>query len=307
MFKSVTKKAVIATAVLTMVVGASSALATSWKGNLVIDGSSTVYPLTAAVAEEFSIDNPNVKITVSESGTGTGMARFCNGEITIANASRLISDKEKTACQAKNITPYQFRVAYDGITVIVNQKNTWAKQLTMDQLKKMFQKDSTIKRWSDINPKWPAKAIKFYTPGSASGTFEFFTEHVNGTKKVQRVTQVVQSEDDNILVKGVAGSQYAIGYLGYGYYNENKATLNAVAVSSDAKTFVTATKSTIQNFKYPISRTLYVYVNKSKIQANKLENAFMKFYLKNAYDFSPEVGMIPLAKNLYTTESKKTK
>ena len=307
MFKSVTKKVVLATAVLTMVVGASSALATSWKGNLVIDGSSTVYPLTAAVAEEFSIDNPNVKITVSESGTGTGMARFCNGEITIANASRPISDKEKTACQAKNITPYQFRVAYDGITVIVNQKNTWAKQLTMDQLKRMFQKDSKIKRWSDINKKWPAKAIKFYTPGSASGTFEFFTEHVNGTKKVQRLDQVVQSEDDNILVKGVAGNQYSIGYLGYGYFKENQSTLNAVSVGVDSKTFVAPAKTSIQNNKYPISRTLYVYVNKSKVQANKLENAFMKYYLKNAYDFSSEVGMVPLSKNIYTVEGKKTK
>jgi phosphate transport system substrate-binding protein len=307
MFKSVTKKALIVTAALTMVVGAGSAFAQNWKGNVEIDGSSTVFPLTQAIAVEFGGQNPDVKITVGNAGTGAGMGRFCRGEINIADASRPISDSEKAACASNSITPVQYRVAFDGVTVVVNEKNTWAKKLTMDQLKKMFQKDSTVRLWSDVDPSWPKRVISFYSPSTAHGTYEYFTDKVNGTKKVQRLDQIVTAADTNGIVTGVAGNKYAIGYLGYDYYSTNKSTLNAVSVSEDGKTFVAPNKGSIQNFKYPISRTLYVYVNKKKVQANKVENAFMKFYLQNASDIAGDIGMVPLGNNLYKTELKKVK
>jgi phosphate transport system substrate-binding protein len=164
MFKTAIRKAIVTTSVLTMVVGAGSAFAANVSGSLTIDGSSTVFPLTSAIAEEFSIDNPDARVTVSESGTGTGISRFCNGEITIADASRKIKDTELAACSANNITPKEIQVGLDGVTIITNQKNTWAKKMSMAQLKALFEQNSKIKRWSDINKNWPKKVITFYTP-----------------------------------------------------------------------------------------------------------------------------------------------
>lgn len=311
MFKSVMKKTVLATVALSMVVSASGAMAASkLKGTITIDGSSTVYPLTAAVAEEFRIENKDVKITVSESGTGTGMTRFCNGEIVIADASRAINSKEVAACKAKGVTYQAFTVALDGITVVTNQGNTWAKEMTTDQLKAIFQKDSKISKWSDINAAWPNEEIKIYSPGAASGTYEFFTEHINKTKNVQRTANVTMSEDDNVLVKGVAGDKYAIGYFGFGYYLENKSKLNAVNLLDSAKKQTKAvepTRTTIISGSYTLARPLYVYVNTKVLKKGKLENEFMKFYMKNAATLSKEVLMVSLTSSQYKVEQKKVK
>jgi phosphate transport system substrate-binding protein len=266
--------------------------------------------LTAAVAEEFRIENKDVKITVSESGTGTGMTRFCNGEIVIADASRAINSKEVAACKAKGITYQAFTVALDGITVVTNQGNTWAKEMTTDQLKAIFQKDSKISKWSDINAAWPNEEIKIYSPGAASGTYEFFTEHINKTKNVQRTANVTMSEDDNVLVKGVAGDKYAIGYFGFGYYLENKSNLNAVNLLDSAKKQTKAvepTRTTIISGSYTLARPLYVYVNTKVLKKGKLENEFMKFYMKNAATLSKEVLMVSLTSSQYKVEQKKVK
>jgi phosphate transport system substrate-binding protein len=308
MLKTKFKKVALSALVLSMVVGSTSAFAASLKGKLEIDGSSTLFPLTSAIAEEFQLENKKVKPTVSESGTGTGIDRFCKGEITIADASRQIKPEEVAACTAKKIKFTEFKVALDGITVIVNQDNTWAKQLTTAQLKSLFEANSKITKWSDLNKKWPKKKISFFSPGAASGTFEFFTEHINGTKKVQRTANVTMSEDDNILVTGVAGDKYAIGYLGFGYYNENKKTLNAVAVKGAGnKDYVAPSLKTIKSFDYAISRNLYVYVDSSKLKKGSLENEFMRFYLESAAELAPEVSMVSLKAAQYKTELKKVK
>jgi phosphate transport system substrate-binding protein len=268
------------------------------KGTLAIDGSSTVYPLTAAIAEEFRNENKDVKITVSESGTGTGMSRLCEGEIKIADASRVITMQEKAECSKSGVTYTEWKVALDGITVVVNKDNTWVKQLSVAQLKAIFEQDSKVKRWSDIpgTTGFPNALIRLYTPGSASGTFEFFTEHINQTKKVQRLDQVTQSEDDNVLVKGVAGDTYAIGYFGYGYYKENKSKVKAIAISDTKRAIqpIVPTMKSIQDGSYTLSRPLYIYVNQQDMEKNEVVKAFVEFYKKNAETLAKEVQMIPV-------------
>lgn len=265
-------------------------------GTISIDGSSTLYPLTALAAEIFTTRNEGAKITVSESGTGSGMSRFCNGEITIANASRQISSDEVELCLQSGVQFQEIEVAVDGISVVVNKENTWITSLTLEQLKAIFEKDSAVKLWSDIpgTTGLPQKEIKIYSPGNASGTFEFFTEKVNGTKKVQRVENVTQSEDDNVLVRGIAGDKYGIGYLGFEYYNQNKDKLALLAVQSS--TTVLPTVGTIKSGEYPLSRPLFLYVDKTKMEEDTIENKFVKFYLEESYSFAEEVGMISIFK-----------
>lgn len=283
---------------LSVVLAGCSTSTSTLKGTLAIDGSSTVYPLTAAIAEEFHQDNPNVKITVSESGTGTGISRFCKGEIKVANASRLISEQEKAVCTKSAISYTEMQVALDGITVVVNKKNTWVKQLSVAQLKAIFEQGSTVKRWSDIpgTTGFPNEIIRLYTPGSASGTYEFFTEHINQTKKVQRLDQVTQSEDDNVLVKGVAGDHYAIGYFGYGYYQENKQSVIAIGITDEKRAVqpVVPTIKTIRDGSYTLARPLYMYVNQDEYKRNEVVQTFVDFYKNNAASLAKEVLMIPI-------------
>lgn len=265
-------------------------------GTISIDGSSTLYPLTSLAAEIFSTRNRNAKITVSESGTGSGMSRFCNGEITIANASREISSSEVELCLQSGVQYQEIEVAVDGISIVVNKDNDWVTSLTIEQLKSIFEKDSKVRMWSDIpgTSGLPQKEIKIYSPGNASGTFEFFTEKVNGTKKVQRVENVTQSEDDNVLVRGIAGDKYGIGYLGFEYYNQNKDKLDVLAIQDLAT--VLPTSSTIKSGEYPLSRPLFLYVDKTKLEADSIENEFIKFYIEESYSFAEEVGMISIFK-----------
>ena len=279
------------------------------KGSLDIDGSSTLYPLTAAVSEEFGNENKDVKITVSESGTGTGMERFCNGEIKIANASRPISDEEKAACEAKGVKFTELKVALDGITVVVNKKNTWAKELTVDQLKSIFEMNSKVTKWSDIpgTTGFPNEKISIYSPGSASGTFEFFTDHINKTKKVQRVTQLTQSEDDNVLVTGVAGDKYAIGYFGYGYFDENKNKVNDVKILDPEKAdkAVEPTEETIADGTYTLARPLYLYVDSEALKNDDVVKAFVSYYMDNTEALAADVLMVPLPEDQLADEQAK--
>jgi phosphate transport system substrate-binding protein len=304
-------KTIIAALALSVVlVGCGGNKATSnLKGSLDIDGSSTLYPLTAAVAEEFGTDNKNVKITVSESGTGSGMKRFCVGEIKVADASRPISDEEKAACEAKGIKFTELKVALDGITVVVNKNNTWAKELTVAQLKSIFEMNSKVTKWSDIpgTTGFPDEKINIYTPGSASGTFEFFTDHINGTKKVQRVTQVTQSEDDNVLVTGVAGDKYAIGYFGFGYYDENQKKVNDVKILDAAKAdkAVEPTVKTIADGSYTLARPLYLYVDSDALKNDDVVSAFVKYYMDNTEGLASDVLMVPLPEDQLADEQAK--
>ncbi|MBI5759044.1 MAG: PstS family phosphate ABC transporter substrate-binding protein [Planctomycetales bacterium] len=199
------------------------------KGKITIDGSSTVFPISQAAAEEFQKRHPGVQVPVGTSGTGGGFKKFVVGETDINDSSRPISEKEVAQCQAHGIEYLELKVAIDGLTVVINNGNTWCNCLSVEQLKQIWKPDSTVKTWSDINPEWPAKAIKLYGAGPDSGTFDYFTEVIVGKAKSSR-TDYEPSEDDNQLVTGVVGDKFSLGYFGFSYYIENKSKLQAVGL-----------------------------------------------------------------------------
>lgn len=275
------------------------------KGSINIDGSSTVYPISSAVAEEFAAEANGVKINVGQSGTGGGMKKFYSGTLDICDASRPISDKEKEECKKNNIEYTEYKVAQDGITIVVNKDNTWAKSMTVEQLKKMWSADSKVKTWKDIDPSWPDAKISFYSPGSDSGTFEFFTEAICGKKGSIR-KDITPSEDDNVLVKGVEGDKNAIAYFGYAYYKENKTKVNDVKVDA-GKGAIEPTVETIKSGSYaPLSRPLFIYVNNSK-QKEEHVKAFLKYYFEKGPKISEDVGYISLDKAVYDESLNKIK
>lgn len=262
-------------------------------GEIKIDGSSTVFPITEAMAEEFLASNPDVRIPVGVSGSGGGFKKFIAKEIDIADASRPIKDKEVEEAKAAGIDFIELTVAYDGLSVIVNKENTWVESMTVEELNKMWNKDSTVKLWSDVNPAWPSEPIKFYAPGTDSGTFEYFTETVNEEAGNIR-PDFTGSEDDNVLVQGIAGDKNAIGFFGYAYYEENKDKLKIVKVNGIEPTF-----DTIKDGTYaPLSRPLFMYVNKEALARPEVKT-FLTFYLENAKDIVPQVGYVALPDDEY--------
>lgn len=307
MFKKLTLKLAIVAASLSLLLTGQAGAADNLKGTIEIDGSSTVYPITEAVAEEFGKDHKDVRVTVGVSGTGGGFKRFCNGEIPIADASRPITDAEKKACAAKNITYTDVTVAYDGITIAINKNNTWAQKLTVAELRSIFQSGSTVKTWADVRKGFPDEKIKIYSPGSDSGTFDFFTEKVNGKSKSSRNdSQITFSEDDNVLVEGITNDKYAIGYFGYAYYVENKSKLKAVVIDKGSRAIGPSTQ-TIANGMYFLSRPIFFYVNKADLAKRPEVKAFAQFYLQNAGTLSKEVGYVPLSKGFYASQASKLK
>lgn len=269
------------------------------KGVLRADGSSTVYPIAEAVSEEFSEAAPNVNVTVGRSGTGGGFKRFSAGEVDISNASRPIKKGEAEMAAAKGIEFVELPVAYDGLTVVVNKGNTWVKQLTIDQIKKIFTASGAAKTWKDVDPSWPAETIKIYSPGTDSGTFDYFKEVIAGKDGKIRSDMSV-SEDDNVLVKGVEGDKNAIGFFGYAYYKANKDRLNDVlVVNPKTGAAVEPTPTTIEDGSYaPFSRPLFIYVNKASL-AKPHVKAYAQFFLDHAPELVAEVGYVQLPKALY--------
>jgi phosphate transport system substrate-binding protein len=261
-------------------------------GAVSIDGSSTVFPVSQAIAEEFMKENPGVQVTVSESGTGGGFKKWTVGEIDIADASRPIKDEEKQTAAKKNIQPVEIPVAYDGIAIVVNKANTFAKELTVEELKKIWEPNSKVKMWSDVRPEWPKQPIKLYGPGTSSGTFEYFTEEIVGEPKKSR-TDYTASEDDNALVKGVEGDQYSLGYFGFAYYIENKDKLGLVKVDS-GKGPIEPTEKTIMDGTYaPLSRPIFIYPSSEALKRPEVK-AFVEYYLETAKTIVSEVGYVPL-------------
>jgi phosphate transport system substrate-binding protein len=261
-------------------------------GKVVIDGSSTVYPITMAVAEEFRNKQPDVEVSVASSGTGGGMKKFTANEIDICDASRKIKQEEVDKAKANGVEFIELEVAYDGISVVVNKDNTWAKTITVDELNKMWGKDSTVKTWKDVNSSWPNEPIKLYGPGTDSGTFEYFTEVINGKAKESR-TDYTPSEDDNVLVQGITGDKNALGYFGFSYYEENADKLNVLKIDA-GKGPIEPTFETIKDNSYaPLSRPLFIYVNKARMNEPQVK-AFVDFYLENATVLTEQVGYIPL-------------
>ncbi|NBV63579.1 MAG: PstS family phosphate ABC transporter substrate-binding protein [Planctomycetes bacterium] len=292
-----------ATAIALLSVAASapqsgSQLATL-KGEIRVDGSSTVYPITEAVAEDFSKAAKGVRTTVGVSGTGGGFKRFCKGETDISDASRPITKSEAETCKGANIEFVELPVAYDGLCIAISKQNTWATKLTLDQIRKIYSASGTAKTWKDLDSAWPDRAIKVYSPGTDSGTFDYFKEVTVGKDGKVRSDMSV-SEDDNVLVNGVAGDRDAIGYFGFAYYVENKDKLVAVAVDS-GKGAVLPSDATILDGSYePFSRPVFIYVNRKSADRPEV-GAFVDFYLQQAAALSKEVGYTPLPESIYGT------
>lgn len=282
---------------------ASGTNAEGLTGEVHIDGSSTVYPITEAVAEEFLITNPDVRVPVGVSGTGGGFKKFIAKEIDINDASRKIKDKEAAEAKAAGVEYTEFEIAYDGLSILVNPKNDWVTSLTVAELKKIWEPNSTVKTWKDVRPEWPAETIKLYAPGTDSGTFDYFTEAVNGESGAIR-QDFTASEDDNILVQGIAGDKNSIGFFGFAYYEENKDKLKLVKIDNGNGP-IEPTFDTIKDGTYaPLSRPLYLYVNNASLEKPEVK-AFVKFYIENASEMAPAVGYISLPEELYTKDLEK--
>ena len=261
-------------------------------GQIKVDGSSTVYPITEAVAEDFQAQAPKTRPTVGISGTGGGFKRFCSGETDISNASRPITKTEVEMAKTNKIDFIELPIAFDGLSIVVNPANTWVTQLNVEQLKKIFTADSPAKKWSDLNPAWPGDTIKVFSPGTDSGTFDYFKEVTVGKDGKIR-SDLSVSEDDNVLVTGVAGDKNAIGYFGYAYYSENASKLKLVPIDG-GKGAITPSNSSIEDGTYtPFSRPLFIYVN-AKSAARPEVAAFVNFYLANTAQLSKQVGYTPL-------------
>lgn len=272
-------------------------------GSVKIDGSSTVFPIAEAMAEEFRKVNPDVKVTVGESGTTGGMKKFVPGETDITNASRPIKKEEVEGVQKRGDDVIEFPIAYDGLSVVIHKDNTWAGTMTVAELKKLWEPTSTVKKWSDIRAGFPDQPIKLYGPGTASGTFEYFTEVIVGKSKSSRA-DFTASEDDNVLVKGVAGDKNSLGYFGYVYFLHNKDKMKLVSIDA-GKGAVTPSEQTIKDGTYsPLSRPIYFYVSKKALERPEVKE-FVKFYLTNATKLIPQVGYVPYAESHYQELLKK--
>jgi len=267
-------------------------------GTVEIDGSSTVFPIAEAVAEEFQILNPDVRVTVGFSGSGGGFERFCAGETDISNASRPINQREVDACAAAGIDFTQVSVAWDGLSVIVNPANTFVTCLTTAELQRIWEPGSTVATWRDVRSNWPDEEINLYGPGTDSGTFDYFTETINGESGASR-PDFQASEDDNILVQGVAGDQYALGYFGYAYYAENSNRLKLVQVDGGGGC-VAPSDATIEDGTYaPLARPLFVYVKHSSLARPEVL-AYVSFMLEEAMTLVPSTGYHALSQDEYT-------
>jgi len=259
------------------------------KGAIVTAGSSTVFPLSEAIAEMFRDEGYKDNITIDSIGSGAGFERFCKtGETDIANASRAIKDSEVESCRAIGREPIEFRVGTDALAVVVSKQNTFLTNVTKEELAKIF--STAAVKWSDINPSWPNENILRFSPGTDSGTFDYFVEEILGKKKELLLTaaNVQFSEDDNVLVQGVMGSPYAIGYFGYAYYQENAGKLKALSIEG-----VAPTKETVDNGTYPLARPLFIY-STAKIMAEKPQvAAFINYYLTHVNEVIGKVGYFP--------------
>jgi phosphate transport system substrate-binding protein len=267
-----------------------------------IDGSSTVYPISEAVAEEFQkMKRGAIKVTVGISGTGGGFKKFCRGETDISDASRPISAKEMKACAEAGIKYVELPVAFDALTVVIHPKNTWLSEIKVEELKKMWEPGAQAKvtHWNQINPAWPNAPLKLFGPGADSGTFDYFTDAINGKEKASR-GDFTASEDDNVLVQGVSRDVNAIGYFGLAYYVENKDKLKAVPiVNKGASKGVSPSLETVMDGTYqPLARPIFIYVS-DKALAKPEVREFIEFYIKHAPKLVKEVGYVPLSNGHY--------
>jgi phosphate transport system substrate-binding protein len=273
---------------------ATSTTGSSRAGTVRADGSSTVYPITEAVAEEFRTEHPDVRAVIGFSGTGGGFKKLSAGEIDICDASRTIKDEERAACEANGVKLVELEIAFDGLSVVVSPENDWCDCLTVEQLKAIWKPESAINKWSDLKPEWPDEKIELFGPGTDSGTFDYFTEAIVGEAKASRA-DYTSSEDDNMLVTGVEGSKYALGYFGFAYYSENKERLKLLGVDAGDGNCVQPSLETVRSNTYkPLSRPLYIYVNEASLAKPEIAE-FVTYYLDNVSLLVDQVGYVPLS------------
>jgi len=266
-----------------------------------IDGSSTVFPLTEAVAEEFMEDNQGARVNVGVSGTGAGFSKFIRGETAINDASRPITPGEQKRAEENGVEYIELPVAYDGVAVVVHPENDWAECLTVDELRQIWEPDSDVERWSQVRDGFPNRPVDLYAPGTASGTYDYFTEAIVGESGASR-SDFTGSEDDNVLVQGINGTETALGYFGLAYYTNNAQDLNVVAVDPDGRnegaSCVTPSAGTVQDGSYrPLTRPLFIYVNPAKI--TPAVESFIEFYLDQAASLAPDVGYVGMPEDAY--------
>ncbi|HSM25998.1 MAG TPA: PstS family phosphate ABC transporter substrate-binding protein [Anaerolineaceae bacterium] len=261
---------------------------TTLEGDVIADGSSTVFPVTTAVAEEFALAAPNVRVSVGLSGTGGGFKKFCLGETDISNASRPIKDSEIDICVPNNIEYVEFLVAMDGLTVMINPENDWLNELTVEQLAAILGASSTINKWSDLDPSFPDEDILFFIPDPDSGTRDYMTEVVEGVSGDEDLRQdenTTFSSDDNVLLDGIANEKYAFGFFGYAYYINNKDSVNAVPIVNGDGNAVLPSDETVQNGTYnPLARPLFIYLNQNSLTTKPHVVEFVRFF------FGPDGG-----------------
>jgi phosphate transport system substrate-binding protein len=280
----------------------SAANAGSGDAIVKIDGSSTVFPITEAVAEDFqNAKRGAVRVTVGISGTGGGFKKFCRGETDVVNASRPILQKEMEECKKTGVQYVEMPIAFDALTVVVNPRNTWAKTMTVEELKKIWAPEAQgkITKWNQVNPAWPDEKIKLYGAGADSGTFDYFTEAIVGKAKSSR-GDFTASEDDNVLVQGVASDKNGLGFFGFAYYVENQKKLNPVAIDSGKGPVLPSAKTVEDGSYQPLSRPIFIYVNPKSAEKPAVRE-FVEFYMKNAPVLVKEVKFFPLPEQAYAT------
>ena len=269
----------------------------SVSGDIQIDGSSTVFPISEAMAEEFQLANPDVRVTVGVSGSGGGFKKFCAGETDISNASRAIKEEEAADCAANGVEFAEVPIAYDGITIVTNTENDWAQCMTIDQLNTIWAPDSegSVSNWNQVDPDFPDQALDLYGPGTDSGTFDYFTDEVNGEEGASR-GDYTASEDDNVIVTGVESSGGSLGYFGYAYYEENQGNLKAVEIENEDGTCIAPSTDTIADGSYnPMSRPLFIYVKKEAYDTKPQVKAFVDYQLASENgELVQEAGYITL-------------
>jgi phosphate transport system substrate-binding protein len=302
-----TLAAITATSILTL---GSGTVAHAAEPIISVDGSSTVYPITEAAAEEFqTMKRGKVRVTVGISGTGGGFKRFCRGETDVQDASRPIQASEMETCKKAGVKYIELPIAFDAIAVVVNPKNTTLDKISVEDLKKMWvpEAQGKVTKWSDVNPKWPADKLKLFGAGADSGTFDYFTEAIVGKSKSSR-GDYTASEDDNTLVQGIASDKGALGYIPFSYYEANKSKLKLLAIDGGAKApkkgGVAPSRETVENGTYyPLSRPLFIYVSEAALKRPEVKE-FAQFYLDKAVELVPSVKEIPLPAKAYKTAAE---
>ncbi len=300
------QKPLVLIATLSVLMFAGAPARAQTRPTVKIDGSSTVFPITEAVAEEFQNEQRGkVRVTVGISGTGGGFKKFCRGEIDVQNASRPIQKSEMEACRSAGVKYYELPVAYDATVIVTHPSNDWLSEITVEQLGKMWAPEAQGKvvKWSQVNPKWPNAELKLFGAGSDSGTFDYFTEAVNGKPKASR-GDYTASEDDNMLVQGVSGTKGSLGYMPYSYYEENKSRLKLVPVVGGPKSplkgkAVAPSRQTVEDGTYhPLSRPIFIYVSEAAAKRPEVMS-FAAFYLKNGAKLAEAVKYVPLPAKAY--------